>query len=68
MVYQIELHQMWRCKDNVLKEKLQLLRAAKPSRSQLANICRGHKAWGGHHEPTAWDLQQLYRSHPQQPK
>jgi hypothetical protein len=35
---------MWRCKDNVLKEKLQLLRTAKPSRSQLTNICRGHKA------------------------
>ena len=64
MVYQIELHQMWRCKDNVLKEKLQLLRTAKPSKSQLTNICRGHKAWSGHHEPTAWDLQQLYRSHP----
>ena len=64
MVHQVNLHQMWRCKDNVLKEKLQLLRTAKPSRSQLTNICRGHKAWGGHHEPTAWDLQQLYRSHP----
>ena len=64
MVYQIELHQMWRCKDNVLKEKLQLLRTAKPSKSQLTNICRGHKAWSGHHELTAWDLQQLYRSHP----
>ena len=64
MVHQINLHQMWRCKDNVLKEKLQLLRTAKPSKAQLTNICRGHKAWSGHHEPTAWDLQQLYRSHP----
>ena len=64
MVYQVKLHEMWRCKDPVLKEKLQQLRTAMPTRSQLNNICRGHKAWSGHKEPTAWDLQQLYRSHP----
>ena len=63
-VHQINLHQMWRCKDDELKKKLQLLRTAKPSKEQLNQICRDHKAWSGHHEPTAWDLQQLYRSHP----
>ena len=64
MVRKVELHQMWRCKDPVLKQKLQLLRTSQPSKEQLNQICRGHKAWSGHREPTAWDLQQLYRSHP----
>ena len=64
MVHQFDLQQLWRCKDEVLKKKLLLLRTAQPSRRQLKEICRGHKAWSGHHEPTAWDLQQLYRSHP----
>lgn len=64
LVHQIELHEMWRCKDEILKEKLQQLRTSMPTRRQLNNICRGHKAWSGHKEPTAWDLQQLYRSHP----
>ena len=64
-VHQVALHEMWRCKDEALKEKLELLRTAMPSSRQLQKICRGHKAWSGHHEPTAWDLQQLYRAHPE---
>lgn len=64
LVYQIELYEMWRCKDEVLRRKLHLLRTARPSRAQLNQICRDHKAWSGHMEPTAWDLQQLYRNHP----
>ena len=64
MVHQIELYQMWRCKDEVLKKKLEVLRTSRPTQAQLNDICRGHKAWSGHHEPTAWDLQQLFRSHP----
>ena len=63
-VHQVTLHEMWRCKDAALKEKLELLRTSMPNREQLHNLCRGHKAWSGHHEPTAWDLQQLYRAHP----
>lgn len=64
MVHQIELYQMWRCKDETLKAKLQVLRTAIPSKKQLQTICHGHKAWSGHKEPTAWDLTELYRKHP----
>ena len=64
MVHQIELYQMWRCKDETLKAKLQVLRTAIPSKKQLQKICHGHKAWSGHKEPTAWDLTELYRKHP----
>jgi len=64
MVHQINFHEMWRCKDEVLRTKLHLLRTSTPTKRQLQDICRGHKAWSGHKEPTAWDLQQLYRSHP----
>ena len=64
MLYKVELHEMWRCKDKTLKKKLEALRTAEPSRKQLKDICMGHKAWSGYAEPTAWDLQQLYRNHP----
>ena len=64
MVYQVNLHQMWRCKDETLKAKLLVLRTAQPNKRQLSDICRGHKAWTGHNEPTAWNLQELYRGHP----
>ena len=64
MVHKIELHEMFRCKDEVLKQKLKALRTSTPTKQQLNNITRGHKAWSGHKEPTAWDLQQLYRNHP----
>ena len=65
VVHQVELHAMWRCKDEALKKKLELLRTAMPTTQQLQKICRGHKAWSGHHEPTAWGLQELYRAHPE---
>ena len=64
MVYQIEFHEMWRCKDEVLRTKLHALRTSTPTKRQLQDICRGHKAWSGYKEPTAWDLQQLFRGHP----
>ena len=54
-VHQIELHEMWRCKDEVLLKKLVALRTSMPTTKKLLS---------GHHEPTAWDLQQLYRSTP----
>ena len=44
----------------VLRKKLVALRTSK----LLRRIARGHKAWSCHHEPTAWDLRQLYRSTP----
>ena len=38
------LHGMQRCKCQVLRKKLELLRTAKPSKRQLRFILRGHKA------------------------
>lgn len=64
VVHKIELWELFRCKDEVLKQKLNVLRTSTPTKQQLNTITRGHKAWSGHKEPTAWDLQQLYRNHP----
>ena len=64
VVHKFELHEMFRCKDEVLKQKLNVLRTSTPTKQQLNTMTRGHKAWSGHKEPTAWDLQQLYRNHP----
>ena len=64
MVHQIELHEMWRCKDETLREKLVALRTSMPTKKLLKRIALRHKAWLGHHQPTAWDLQQLYRNVP----
>lgn len=64
VVHKFELYEMFRCKDEVLKQKLNVLRTSTPTKQQLNTITRGHKAWSGHKEPTAWDLQQLYRNHP----
>ena len=59
MVHQIELHEMWRCKDETLRQKLVALRTAMPTKELLKRICLRHKAWSGHRTPTAWDIQQL---------
>ncbi|CAE7216115.1 Pif1 [Symbiodinium sp. CCMP2456] len=64
MVHQIELHDMWRCKDETLRQKLVALRTAMPTKELLKRICLRHKAWSGHRKPTAWDIQQLYRKVP----
>ena len=63
-VHQIELREMCRGKDEVLRKKLVALRTSMPTKKLLQHIARGCKAWSGHHEPIAWDLQQLYRSVP----
>ena len=47
-VLQIELLEMWRCKDEVLREKLVALRTAMPDKKLLKRICWKHKAWSGH--------------------
>ena len=60
----IELHEVWRCQDEELNEKLRLLRLNKPTEAQLKDICRGHKAWSGHHDPTDWEISELLRKHP----
>ncbi|CAE7341203.1 Pif1, partial [Symbiodinium sp. CCMP2456] len=43
MVHQIELHDMWRCKDETLRQKLVALRAAMPRKELLKRICLRHK-------------------------
>ena len=63
-VHQIELHEMWRRKDETLRAKLVALRTAMPDKKLLKRIALRHKAWSGHKEPTAWDLQELYRKVP----
>ena len=55
---------MWRCRDETLREKLMALRTAMPTKALLKRIALRHKAWSGHREPTAWDLQQLYSKVP----
>ena len=35
MTFKVDLHEMWRCKDEKLRKKLQLLRAARPTADQL---------------------------------
>ena len=57
-VFVVNLREMWRCKDQKLRKKLELLRTAAPTREQLADICRGHKAWthsGGAAPPPGHD-------------
>ena len=44
MVHQIELHEMWRCKDETLHQKLVALRTAMPTEQLLKRIALRHKA------------------------
>ena len=63
-VYKVELHHVWR-QDNgdPLLGKLMFLRKNCPTGQDgarmLRDLCRGHKAWSGHHEPTAADIERL---------
>ena len=55
-----------RCKDEVLRAKLELLRTAKPSQRQLdKRLLRGHrsKVWTTN-QPDGWDVLELLRAHP----
>lgn len=55
-----------RCKDEVLRAKLELLRTAKPSQHQLdRRLLRGHrgKVWTTN-KPDGWDVLELLRAHP----
>ena len=51
--FKVDLHEMWRCKDEKLRKKLQLLRTSRPTAEQLKDICRGRKAWT-HAETLPW--------------
>ena len=63
-VKSFEFHEQVRCKSPALQKKLNLLRTSIPSKSQLKHILKNHRAWKTA-EPTAYDLQLLWRQHPQ---
>ena len=63
-VFVVNLHEMWRCKDPALRKKLELLRTAAPTSEQLADICRGHKAWTHSGDPTLEEIEEVLRRHP----
>jgi hypothetical protein len=58
------LENSWRSDDEALLKKLSAIRTHEPSKEMLGKICRRHKAWSDHHEPTAWDIQNVFRQHP----
>ena len=66
------LNTMRRCKCNVLRQKLELLRTGKPSVRQLRLVKRGHKAPSGYYraydmmspEPTKDDIDHILRETP----
>ena len=58
-VFVIDLHEMWRCKDPVLRTKLLQLRTAMPDREQVKEICRGHKAWTHRGDPTLEEVKAI---------
>ena len=64
----INLTQVHRCEDRVLGEKLARLRmnshTGQAGQDFVAHLCRGHKAWSGHHEPTALGVQKVLENHP----
>ena len=59
----ITLVEQVRCKDAGLQAKLNILRTAIPSKRQLDDIKRGHRAWKTP-EPTVYDVLELLRAHP----
>ena len=65
LVFKVELHRVWRQgSDDPLLEKLAFLRMNKPTGMEGARfvreqLCRRHKAWSRHHEPTASDIATL---------
>ena len=64
-IHQVTLDKSWRSTDDVLLDKLSTLRTQAPSPDMIAKICRNHKAWSDHHYPTAWDIQTVFRNHPE---
>jgi hypothetical protein len=71
-VKKFTLHTMRRCKCDVLKKKLEILRTAKPSVQQLKMIKKGHKAPNWEHraadhmspEPSEDDIHWIFRETP----
>ena len=52
-VFVVNLHEMRRCKDQKL-----------PTPEQLADICRGHKAWTHAGDPTLEEIEEVLRRRP----
>ena len=68
-VTRIHLHEVRRQgADDPLLSILQYLRVNRPQGSEgkafIRKLCRGRKAWSNHHNPTTYDLDCLYRDHP----
>ena len=64
LVHRIELRQVWRQGEgDPLLAKLAFLRKNRPMGAEgarfLRDLCRKHKAWSGHHEPTNLDIEDL---------
>ena len=60
-VQRIELHRVWRqADDDPLLDKLAFLRKQRPTGQEgklfIRELCRNHKAWSQHHQPTAEDI------------
>lgn len=57
-----------RCDDPVLGKKLASLRmnsqTGHAGKDFVAHLCRGHKAWSGHNEPTSLDVKTVLVVHP----
>ena len=57
----IEFHEVFRCKDQKLADKLAVLRTSVPSKKVFRAICsEAHRAWKTQ-EPTDWDVLELMR-------
>ena len=59
----MDLYDMWRCKDPVLRTKLLQLRTAMPSREQLRAICKEHKAWTHLGLPSLEEVKNILAKH-----
>lgn len=66
--HKITLTQVHRCDDPVLAKKLAALRmnsqTGRAGKDFVAHLCRGHKAWSGHDEPTSLDVKTVLVVHP----
>lgn len=66
--HKITLTQVHRCDDPVLGKKLASLRmnsqTGRAGKDFVAHLCRGHKAWSGHDEPTALDVKTVLVDYP----
>ena len=60
---EINLRQVWRCKDPELQKLLDRLRVDRLNPEQVASLCRGRKAWSTD-EPAVEDMDRLLKRRP----